>query len=475
MRPIHVILLAALLAFGASLGAPFHLDDFSILSDHTLTSPSGWWEIWKPLQSRPLTQFTFWLNYQIGGSNPIGYHAFNLFLHLLAIWLLYGALRRLIPENAALIACTIFALHPIQTEAVVYVFARGTLLATVFCLLTLRAWLDKRYWPAVGWFALALLSKEECVTFPLFLLMLQRALLPGAAMLALSCAAGVRVLLASASTKGSGAGLQAGITPLDYFCTQGFVILRYLRLLVLPYGFSADPDISVVTDWRAWLVWTALAITVFFLWRKFPNGWWFALALVMIVPSSSIFPAADLAADRRMYLPMLAFTALGGLLLYRSTRAGMCVFIALFILSATRTYVWASEQRIWTEAVERAPNKLRPRIHLARSVDARTALGILEDAKNLAPEDPGPSSERGMRLLELNRADLALAEFGRALALRPNDPQSITNRGVALLLLNQREAAIEDFRRAIQSNPCLSDARNNLRRLGVQTSVICRD
>jgi hypothetical protein len=59
LRPIHVILLAALLAFGASLSAPFHLDDFSILSDSTLTSNSGWWEVWKPLQSRPLTQFTF--------------------------------------------------------------------------------------------------------------------------------------------------------------------------------------------------------------------------------------------------------------------------------------------------------------------------------------------------------------------------------------------------------------------------------
>ena len=32
-------------------------------------------------------------------------------------------------------------------------------------------------------------------------------------------------------------------------------------------------------------------------------------ASILLIPSSSIFPAADLAADRRMYLPMFAFAA----------------------------------------------------------------------------------------------------------------------------------------------------------------------
>ncbi len=431
--------------------------------------------IFKPLQSRPLTQFTFWLNYQVGGSNPIGYHAANLSLHLLAVWLLYGALRRLIPENAALIACTIFALHPIQAEPVVYIFARGTLLATVFCLLTLRAWLDKRYWPAVGWFALALLSKEECVTFPLFLLMLQRALLPGAAMLALAGAAGVRVLLATALTKGSGAGVQAGITPIELFLDARS---RYLalsppaRAAVRVHSGSRHSHrhglarVDGMDRDRTHRI-PSLA--------KNPYGWWFAAGLLLLAPSSSILPAADLAADRRLYLPIICFASLAGVFLNRGTRVSKCVLTALLLLSAHRTYIWASEQRLWSEAIERAPQKLRPRIHLARSVDAQTALSILEDAKKLAPDDPGPASEKGMRLLELNRPDLALAEFGRALALSPNDPQSLSNRGVALLVLNQREAAIEDFKHALKAYPCLSDARKNLQRLGIEMPVDCRE
>jgi len=251
--PILFVLAAVFVAFCPSLGASFHLDDYNLFSDPAITSPSGWWYVWRPLQTRPLTYFTFWLNYQFGGLNAAGYHAVNLSLHLIAVWLLYGVLARLVGERAALAAAAVFALHPIQTEPIVYVFERATLLATVFCLLSMRRWLDGRYWSAAGWFALALLSKEECAAFPLFLLMLRWDLVSAAGMLCLSLIAGARVILVLKILHIRGAGAGAGISPLDYFATQGTVILRYFRLLLVPYGFTCDPDIRVVRDWHAWL------------------------------------------------------------------------------------------------------------------------------------------------------------------------------------------------------------------------------
>ena len=475
LRPIHFVLLAALIAFGASLAAPFHFDDFSIFADPALTSPAGWLDLWEPLRTRPLTQLTFWLNYQLGGRNPLGYHAVNLCLHLLAVWLLYGVLARLIPEKAALIAVALFALHPIQAEPVAYVFARATLLATLFCLLSWSAWLDRRFWRAAGWFAFALLAKEECVTFPLFLLFFHRAYAPVAVMLGCSLAAGLRVLAALAGSPDGGAGAGAGITPLDYFSTQGLVIFRYLRLLALPYGFTVDPGVAVVSDWRSWLAWAGLAAIAICAWRKSPYGWWFAAGLILLTPSSSLLPAADLAADRRMYLPLLAFSAFAGLLLsWFPRKIVLAMASVLLLLSVARMFVWSSGQRLWSEAVERAPGKLRPRIQLARASDPETALRILEVAKGLAPGDPRPASEKGMRYLELGRSELALPEFGRALALAPNDPQALNNRGAALLALGQRDAAVEDFRRALRVKPCLADALTNLERLGLDSSEGCR-
>ena len=210
MRARLLLLAAALVAFGASLGSGFHFDDYAIFSDPALQSARGWLEVWAPLQTRPLTYFTFWLNRQIGAGDPLGYHLFNLLFHLAAVLLAWECLRRLLPERAALIAGVLFALHPIQSEAVNYVWARSIVLASA--VLLWRALAVARG-PSVGRASRgsppALLAKEECAAFPLLLVWLEwRGSLPGArksrgalaAMFALALAAGARVIWATAVT-----------------------------------------------------------------------------------------------------------------------------------------------------------------------------------------------------------------------------------------------------------------------------------
>jgi protein O-mannosyl-transferase len=456
-------------AFGASIGGSFHLDDYSLFSQ----------DLWRPFQVRPLTYVTFWINHQLGGQNPIGYHAVNLALHLVAVVLLWRCLGRLIPARAAFIATAIFAVHPLVAEPVNYVFERSTLLETVFCLAALLAWTRRQHWLATLWFAAALLSKEECVTFPLFLLLLyltgprdRRALSSIVGMLALALVAGIRVLIAGASARGSGIGSQAGISAVAYLLTQGIVILRYLRLLILPWGFTVDPDIRIVIGPLAWFAWAAIVALAWVATRRFSGrreGFWLIAGLLLLLPSSSIFPAADLAADRRMYLPLIAFSAALGIVAgkLRSSWAIGSVLATLAILSFARTLVWQSEESLWSDAVAKAPGKTRPRIQLARSVGGARGLEILEAAKSLAPDDPAIASEEGRIALDLGRPRQALLAFGRALALEPGLAAAHNNRGVALLLLGQTDAARADFERALAIDPCQFDARLNLRRLGI--------
>src|SRR3974390_2074742 len=110
--PLFLVLAATFAALSSSLGASFHLDDFSFLSDSVVTSPSGWWRVWRPLQTRPLTYFTFWLNYQLGGDSPFGYHAFTLRLPLIVVWLLFQVLSRAIGDKGGLIAAGSFSRPP---------------------------------------------------------------------------------------------------------------------------------------------------------------------------------------------------------------------------------------------------------------------------------------------------------------------------------------------------------------------------
>ena len=468
MRARLLLLAAALVAFGASLGGGFHFDDYAIFADRALTSPGGWQQVWRVAQTRPLTYLTFWLNYRAGGDSAAGYHAVNLLLHICAVLLLFDCLRRVLPERAALAAAAIFAVHPAQAEAVNYVWARSILLATVFCLLAWRSWQDRRPRLAVAWFAAGLLSKEECAAFPLVLLLFDRKQWkPAAAMLALAAAAAARVAYAAAVTPGAPIAQAAGIAPLAYLLAQGAVILRYLRLVVVPWGFTVDPDARVPSLLPGLAAWVAVAaVAGIAIRRRRYEGRWILGGLLLLIPSSSLFPVADLAADRRLYLPMLGFAAALALLLARWRQVvAVPVCVVLALLSIGRTQVWASEQSLWREAVRRAPGKLRPKLQLARVAPLAEALPLLAQAQRMAPDDPDVAATTGIVLLGAGKPDEALAEFGRALALAPDNARHYNNRGTALAALGQFAAARQDFVRALEIDPDLEPARDNLRRL----------
>jgi tetratricopeptide (TPR) repeat protein len=194
--------------------------------------------------------------------------------------------------------------------------------------------------------------------------------------------------------------------------------------------------------------------------------WWIA-GLILLLPSSSIFPAADLSADRRMYLPMFAFSAAAALWLARVKAPAVLAGIALLLagLSVQRTMVWMTEESLWREAMERAPKKLRPKLQLARALPAAKGLEVLAKARLESPYEPAIATETGKILLSEGQPDGALEEFGRALALAPMDARNMNNRGVALLALGQTEAARADFERALRTLPSLTEARENLAKL----------
>ena len=507
-----------LLAWGASIAGPFHFDDYNLFLDPLINSARGWFEVWRPLQTRPLSQFTFWLTYMLAGATPWAFHLWNLVLHALASILVWRTLRIVVAERAALIAAIMFAVHPLQAEVVNYVFARSSALSTVLCLAVLWLWLRDRIWPAVAVFALALLAKEECVTFPLFLALLdwwrgkrrnregplpydrgseldspgrvgnafraatvRERSLPDcdsysvtiakrrpkaiAAMLGLAFALGLRVLIATKFVAQGGGGFASRVTPLEYFTAQGLVILRYLRLLIVPLGFTVDPEIQVVLPWLAWF---AVAMIVVIASRFFKGpGVWILAGLILLIPSSSIFPADDLAADRRMYLPMIAFCAAFAVVAQRwNPRVLMGLGAVLLVLSFMRTQVWMTERTLWQEAVDRAPDKVRPRIQLARSLNPSEGLDELDSAARRFPGDFDIETERGRLLIATGRAADALAAFGKALALNPSSAMALNNRGVALAALGQNNAARADFERALNADPCFAEAARNLRRLG---------
>jgi tetratricopeptide (TPR) repeat protein len=229
-----------------------------------------------------------------------------------------------------------------------------------------------------------------------------------------------------------------------------------------------DPEISTAL-WLSIAGWLVLVAALVLTLRRVPVAiaTWIVGGFLLLLPSSSLFPAADLAADRRMYLPMFAFAAAIGLALERIPAQAVVALIGVVLLgvSVGRTVVWMTEESLWREAAERAPNKVRPKIQLARALPASKALELLNRARIAAPYDAGIAAEMGRILLSEGQPDAALEEFGRALALDPTNAQYINNRGVALQALGQTEAARADFVRALGVDPKLTEAKDNLAKL----------
>ena len=94
-------------------------DDDYVTENPTLRSLDGLKSMWidrhATPQYYPLVFTSFWIEYQLWGLNPAGYHVVNVLLHAagaIACWLV---LRRLgVP--GAWFAAALFALHPVNVN-----------------------------------------------------------------------------------------------------------------------------------------------------------------------------------------------------------------------------------------------------------------------------------------------------------------------------------------------------------------------
>jgi len=172
------LLLPALVlaAFWPALGGGFIWDDDAHVTRPELRSVQGLWRIWTELgatqQYYPVLHSAFWLEHRVWGDGALGYHLANVVLHLLACGLLYLVMRRLALPGA-LLAASVFAVHPVCVESVAWVSEQKNTLSAVFYFAAALAYLRfdsqrraRWYVAGLALFALALLSKSVTATLP---------------------------------------------------------------------------------------------------------------------------------------------------------------------------------------------------------------------------------------------------------------------------------------------------------------------
>jgi len=429
------LLAATVAAYLPAVDGAFLLDDYALQQDPLVLEPLGQGAAAWLSGARPLATLTFALNHAATGFDPRGWHLTNVAIHLAATALafLFGRLtlrraRLAHPEGPAFAAAALFALHPLQSQAVAYITQRAESLASALYLAALLLLLARdqarggRRGALLGAAALAhacaLLTKPIAATLPAAWLLhaallpppgeeadppwrrVARRLSPALPLLALSALAAARGL---ASAQGSGhAGFSVpGLTAADYLATQLRAIPVYLRLLVLPVGQCGDWHfpasrgflepaavggallLGALLAGAAWAAVRGLRGTgdAAAAGRTAAFGAFFFL--LALAPSSSVVPLLDTLVEHRVYLaalgPFLAVAAAAALAVRRlagrhaaAAGAGLAALVlaALAGLTAQRSAVWASALLFWRDAAEKAPGKSRVHQNLGDALHA---------------------------------------------------------------------------------------------------------
>ena len=461
--------------FGASLNDPFHFDDTLILRDGNVTNPAQWFHFLNPLHLRQLTFFSFYLSYMAGGENPLGFHIVNVVVHLANAILLYYLLSQFLKHWVAVTAGAIFLVHPIQTEAVLYVYQRSVLLACLFSLLSLIAFHKKKYWLAAICFVCAFESKESAIAVPIALALLFRhksrwPLFAG------SVAAGVGALALLLYSKNPTVGIAAArdTGAFAYLIAQCRVIYTYLRLLVWPYPqsleytFPPSPGVWVLLAEIAGIA--AIAAAGLWMWRQ--DRWKvFGLSIisffVLLAPTSSIVPSADAAFEHRLYLPMLAFSVFAAsalALLPRRTVLAVPVLAVLAVFTIQRANVWGSDVALWEDTVKKAPAKARAWFNLGGAhlkTNPERAAVAFNRALELEPFFPAAYYNLGIIEQGKGNAGRAIVYFQKAIEQDDTFWPAWNNMGNTFFTSGQRERALTSFENTLRLNPHYWPAQYN--------------
>lgn len=522
-RYAAAVLLMLLVAAGYanSLTVPFVFDDFHAIvrnpdiQDWERVFRPAWWS-----RPRALVDFTFALQWHLHQNRVLPYHLFNAGIHVLNVLLAYALSQALFgfarslphneaesfnPRRAAFLSAALFAVHPVQTQAVTYIVQRYTSMSAFFYFGALLCYVRFRKTARLG-YALALCAlvlasyfcKQNALTLPVTLLVMEVLLFKGSAtfwrlaarpllLSALMVCAGILWSLGLFGESWSIADVFEDVdrvtreTPLvsrtSYFCTQLRVLCLYLLLLAAPLRQSLDhgyPFVhSCLEGWTplAALALFSLAVVAWSLRRRFLMVslavFWFFSTLSL---ESSIFPIKDALVEHRLYMAVLglgwAFACgVQRLWLVRPrTALALCAAVLCVLLFATlkRNQIWNDPVRLWQEAAERNPSHYRPANNLGRYLlDAsrlEEAESFLLRAKALNPLRPNVHFNLGLLYARREEWSLSVQAFKSAILLDPAKAGFHYNLGLAWHRMGRLSEARAGYEAASALDPHMEEA-----------------
>jgi tetratricopeptide (TPR) repeat protein len=547
---VHILLLVAVTLFSYSntLRSPFIFDDIAVIVENPIIKdlrfyiePSRAEQLkgtfqYQSFKNRYVGSLTFAVNYRLNGLDVTGYHVVNIFIHIINVLLLYllvvlsfrtpylykCSIRKYSGEIAVFTAF-LFACHPVQTEAVTYIWQRVTSLATLFYLFSLVMYVksglartgDKRgffssagllyYTASLVSAVLAMKTKQISFTLPLMALLYESMFFEGKIrrkiLYLLPLLLTMLIIPLSMMEFDKPAGELFGqisevtrdrtdMSRLDYLFTQFRVVITYIRLLFLPINqnlaydypiYRSLFDLPVFLSSVVLLLLLALAIYI-----KNRAGlrfagfgiFWFFIALSV---ESSVIPILGVIYEHRVYLPsigvfmaatVLFFTAAekfedSGKGFHRTAVAVLSLIVVVLCLATySRNNVWKSRTGVWQDVAAKSPDKAEAHYNLGLSYQSQgfieKSIDSYRTAIHLKRDYTEAYINLGVAYKTKGLIEKAIEQYLLAIQLNPDIPEVHNNLGSAYMSQGSFEKAVEQYRIAIRLKPDYSKAYYNL-------------
>jgi tetratricopeptide (TPR) repeat protein len=484
-------------------------DDDANLTRPDLQSLHGlyriWFEIGATQQYYPVLHSAFWIEQRLWGDSVLGYHLINVVWHSISVTLLYLILNKLkIP--GALLAATIFAVHPVMVESVAWIAEQKNTLSTLFYLGAVLAYLKfdetrdrSRYWVALALFALALLAKTATVTLPFALLVIfwwqrgtlswRRDVVPLVPFVGLGVATGLMTMWVESALVGvEGTGTHLELTPLQRCLVAGRDIWFYLGKLIWPNNLSfvyehwnIDP-----TQYWQWTYLIAAIATTFILWTvrkrwRGPLACWlyFCGTLGPVLGFLDVFMFRySFVADHLQYLASLGIIAfVSGVIVFAIARAtqairwigvASCIGLvtAFAVLSWRQSHIYADTITLYEATLELNANAWLAHNNLASELAGagKTAEAIEHYRNALRIKPDFAVSHINIASIRIKNREYqeAIDEIQAALSIEPKSAVGHNYFGNALMGIGQPQEAIREYREAIRLDSEFFEAYHNL-------------
>lgn len=491
---IYLIIIIALsmMVYLNTLNNDFAYDDSHLVENNpAIRSWKNFSEIARPSQ-RPVRAITYMIDYSIWKLNPFGFHLTNIFLHAIAAALLFLFLNHFLDKNLSFLVTLLFALHPIQTEAVAAIANRKEMLMSAFFLLAFILYLKKsKHWIffvlSYICYGFALLSKEVAVTLPVMVFVYdwyfkdKRTLkknIPLYALYVLPIIAGALIIFGTDRFPNFfSVEHTRGLPYPRVFATSMKAFPHYLKLLLFPFRLSADhyfPPVESPFEILAIFafIFFIIYIASIFVIKKSSKLLSFGLLWILInwLPISNLVPSVYFLAERYLYFPSIGFCLILGLGLMNLIKykkwvgLGASALILVIYAGTTinRNNDWKNDFTLWSDAVKLQPGNPQAHFYLGNAYREKGNYARAEQhyrkSLSIEPRQVRALTNMGNMYSEKGEFENAIIAYEKALALERGKVYKHTefiynNLGTAYFRLQNYEKAIENFTVGIAIDP----------------------